>query len=117
MENNGTATKDAESASQNFQANLTWWKDAGTATWALVVVGVVGSFLGLWTLCTLIRQTEASEAAAKAAFANAQVIINAERAWIDIAALLPIDASGKCKLQMLNRGRTVVLPTKTGHLN
>jgi len=49
---------------------------------ALVVVGILGIITAVCTLIIIKKQTEAAVKAANAALMSAQVVINAERAWI-----------------------------------
>lgn len=60
--------KQENRASANTPDEIPWWKDAGKATWVLVVVGVLGTIAAICTLRTIEKQTD--------------VLINSERAWV-----------------------------------
>lgn len=97
-----------------------WWPppplwDTYWPTIALVIVAGIAAKIAWDTLDDIKQQTVNAKTAADAALLNAQAIINAERAWIDME-LLPVNppqgssddfvAKRECKLQIINRGRT-----------
>jgi hypothetical protein len=113
------------------QVTPPWW-DASWATWALVGVGIIAAFVAYSTLQDIKRQTTnlvnvsaAARASADAAMLNAQLMINAERAWIEVDLVAPttqidedtgeevIAAAGTANdpdrygLRIANHGRTV----------
>lgn len=68
------------------------------------IAGVGGAIVGI---IVLICQTKATKKAADAALRNAQVVINSERAWLDID-LIPVapGRSGDHYLRVSNHGKT-----------
>jgi hypothetical protein len=74
---------------------------------ALVLVGIAGIITAIYTLRTIRQQTRSTEKSAKAALLNAQAVINAERAWLDID-LLPVrpGESGLYCFRVWNHGKT-----------
>lgn len=65
--------------STNAPDEIPWWKDAGKATWALVVVGILGTIAAICTLRTIRQQTD--------------VLINSERAWV-MVEVEPVPGAG-----------------------
>jgi hypothetical protein len=93
------------------------WRDILTVGGNLVLdlVGIVGTIIALWSVCTLKRQTKASWAAAKAALKQANHIVTSERAWVEISRITltsgAIDQPGGGKqlfvsCEGINRGKT-----------
>lgn len=80
---NSTPNEKKPSAYQNTKAYL--WKATRPeflAAWVLVFAAGIGLWATFRTLKVIKRQTAATEKDAEAALANAQVMINSERAWI-----------------------------------
>jgi hypothetical protein len=81
------------------------------SNWALVVIGAAGVLAALITLRKIERQTKAGEDAAKAAFLNAQAVINAQRPWLLVVIKPIMGPMGGFNIHVRNRGRTPAMIT------
>jgi hypothetical protein len=73
--------------------------DALIANWPLILVGTFGVLIAL-------RALKPAESASKAAFLNAQAVINAERPWLLVSIEAISDEPDMYIVQAFNAGRT-----------
>jgi hypothetical protein len=83
----GSAPKETEIRDKGHTQEPDWWSRilgliSVYANLGLLLIGAVAAFIGIATLKTLTRQTEANVAAANAAYLNAQAVMKSQRAWI-----------------------------------
>jgi len=53
------ANRQENGPSPNTRARFHWWEDESEGTWALVIVGALGTLAAVWTLITIRKQTRA----------------------------------------------------------
>ncbi|HEY6903928.1 MAG TPA: hypothetical protein VI216_06445, partial [Candidatus Acidoferrales bacterium] len=57
VQGSARATQQENGASSYSPNKVFWWEDEAKATWALVVVGALGTVAAIWTLVTIRKQT------------------------------------------------------------
>jgi hypothetical protein len=125
-------TQDRPQPNQQTTINITntapvseaWpWRDVFTIGGNLIldVVGIAGTIIALWSLCTLKRQTKASWAAAKAALKQANHIVTSERSWM-VANVEKLNVSHsqlrdmvRFSVRCVNKGKTPAFLLEIGN--
>jgi hypothetical protein len=93
-------------------AKADWWTRISNLAMAigtvvLALIGAIAACIAIRTLRLIGIQANAARAAARAAFMNAQAVINSERAWVD-GELVKIEKIGiiRYEFKVTNQGNT-----------